>query len=87
MSEKLIISNPQYACPHCSAEWYESDLQWLEDQGCPECGKRFNLGEFMYEDEPLWHDWRQKCYERMVRQKDIADETVQFLQTNDKLGL
>ena len=41
----------------------------------------------MEEDEPVWHDWRSKCYFRMKRQKDIADETVQFLQTNDELGL
>ena len=87
MSEKLIIGKPQYSCPVCDTEWYESDLDSIGDLGCPGCRRKFDLEDYMHEDEPLWHDWRSKCYFRMKRQKDIADETVQFLQPNDKLGL
>ena len=87
MSEKLIIGKPQYECPFCGIEWYEYDLFHLEIEGCPSCRAKINLEEFLHEDEPLYTNWREKCYFRMKRQKDITDETVQFLQTNDKLGL
>lgn len=81
------MNKPEYSCPVCNTEWYKSDLDSIGDLGCPGCRRKFDLEEFLEEDEPLWHDWREKCYFRMVRQKDIADETVAFLQTNDKLGL
>ena len=87
MSEKLIITKPQYACPVCDTEWYDFDLYHLNTFGCPGCSKKFNLENYLYEGEPLYTNWREICFFRMKRQKDIADETEKFMQTNDKLGL
>ena len=74
MSEKLIISKPQYACPLCGTEWYEYDLFHLEIEGCCGCSKKFDLSQYLYEDEPLWTDWRQKCYERMVKEYEFNSD-------------
>ena len=80
MSEKLIIGKPQYSCPICGEEWYEYDLFHLEIEGCPGCSTKINLEEFLHEDEPLWSDWRQKCYDRIVQEYDRNSDGDKLVQ-------
>ena len=70
MIEKLIIGPDRYNCPVCGVEWYESDLDSIGDLGCPSCRRKFDLEDFMYEGEPRWHNWREKCYHRMVQDRE-----------------
>ena len=76
-----------YECPICGTEWYKSDLEHLNTTGCPGCSRKFNLEEWLHEDEPLWHDWREKCYERMKRQIDIENDSIALLQFKHDIGL
>ena len=86
MSEiKRIISNPIYTCPNCGEVWYENDLENLNSVGCPSCAHKFNLEEWLHEDEILYTNWREICYFRMMKQKKLADETEKFMRFNDKL--
>jgi uncharacterized Zn finger protein (UPF0148 family) len=77
----------EYQCPVCGTEWYKSDLGHLNDIGCPGCSRRFDLHEYMHEDEPLWHDWREKCYDRMTRQNQADRDTIGLLQFKSEMGL
>lgn len=63
----LHIGQQTRSCPICGEEWMEFDLYHLTDIGCPSCSRKFDLGLYMYADEPLWTDWREKCYDRMRR--------------------
>ena len=68
MSEKLIIGPDRYNCPVCGVEWYEYDLYHLNIEGCAGCGRKFNLEDYLYDGESLWHKWREMCYYRMRRE-------------------
>jgi len=85
MSEKLIIAPPEYSCPVCGVEWYESDLDSIGDLGCPSCRRKFDLEAYMHEDEPLWHDWREKCYYRMRREFDNIQEGEQLVRESEAI--
>ena len=80
MSEKLIIGKPQYECPICATEWYEFDLYHLEMLGCPGCSKKIDLSQYLHEGEPFWHDWREKCYDRMKQEHDRNSEGEKLVQ-------
>lgn len=80
MIEKLIIGKPQYSCPVCDVEWYESDLESIGDLGCPGCCRKFDLEDYMHEDEPLYHDWRQKCYDRLMKEYDRNSDGDKLVQ-------
>ena len=55
----------EFQCPICGVEWYKGDLENLDSIGCPGCGRKFDLDYYLYEEEPLLDDWREKCYDRM----------------------
>lgn len=57
-----------FECPICGTEWYKGDLDNLNTEGCPGCSRKFDLDYYRYEDEPYWHDWREKCYDRMKQE-------------------
>lgn len=81
------MNKPEYSCPVCDTEWYKSDLDHLNTIGCPGCSIKFNLEEWLYEGEPYWTDWREKCYDRMTRQNQADRDTIGLLQLKDDLGL
>jgi len=70
MSEKLIIGPDRFNCPICATEWYEHDLSHIDTYGCPGCGRKFNLENYLHKDEVLYHDWRETCYHRMIQDRE-----------------
>lgn len=77
----------EFECPVCGIEWYKGDLDHLNTEGCPGCSHKFDLESYLHEDEPLWHDWREKCYERMKRQYENERDAVALLQFKHEIGL
>ena len=80
MSEKLIIAPVAYSCPVCGVEWYKDELDSIGDIGCPGCRRKFDLEDYMHEDEPLWHDWREKCYFRLQKEYDRNSDGDKLVQ-------
>jgi hypothetical protein len=80
MSEKLIIGKPQYECPVCGTEWYGYDLFHLKFEGCPSCATKFDLELYLHEDEPLYTNWREKCYFRLQQEYDRNSDGEKLVQ-------
>lgn len=84
-TEKLIITPVAYSCPVCGVEWYKPDLDTIDSIGCPGCGLKFELEAYMHEEEPLWHDWREKCYFRMIKEFDNNRESEQLVRESEAI--